>query len=40
MYYEKAIRTYAVNIAKWEATEILCKERGWVFKIITEKDLF
>ena len=38
--YEKAIRTYAVNMAKWEATEVLCKERGWTFIIIDETHLF
>jgi len=38
--YIKAIETYAINSAKWEATEALCKEKGWVFKIITEKELF
>lgn len=37
--YIKSIETYAVNKAKWEATEILCKEKGWFFKIITEKEL-
>jgi len=37
--YRKAIQTYAVNQAKWEATEILCEEKGWIFKIITEKEL-
>ena len=38
-HYEKAIMTYVVNQAKWEATEILCQEKGWRFKIITEKEL-
>ena len=37
--YEKAIKTYVINIAKWEATEKLCQENGWIFKIITEKEL-
>jgi len=38
--YSKAVEIYAVNQAKWEATEKLCKEKGWKFKIITEKELF
>jgi len=38
-YYLKAIETYAINQAKWEAAETLCKEKGWIFKIITEKEL-
>jgi len=37
--YVKAIETYAINQAKWEATEALCKKNGWFFKIITEKEL-
>ena len=38
--YIKAIETFAINQAKWEATQILCDEKGWIFKIITEKELF
>jgi hypothetical protein len=37
--YIKAVETYAINQAKWKATEILCKEKGWKFKIITEREL-
>lgn len=32
--------TYAVNLAKWEAATKYAKERGWKFKIITERSLF
>lgn len=32
-------RTYATNIAKWEAASLFCKEHGWKFQILTEKDL-
>jgi hypothetical protein len=28
--------TYAVNRAKWDAAEKYCRERGWVFSIMTE----
>lgn len=38
-WYQKSIMTFAVNQAKWEATVILCEERGWSFKIITEREL-
>ena len=38
--YIKAVETYAINQAKWEATQKLCDEKGWNFKIITEKELF
>ena len=31
--------TYAVNQEKWRAADIFCKEHGWEFKIITEKEL-
>jgi hypothetical protein len=31
--------TYAVNQAKWNAAELFCKEHGWHFQIITEKEL-
>ena len=37
--YIKAVETYAINQAKWEATQKLCDEKGWNFKIITEKEL-
>jgi len=31
--------TYTVNQAKWKHAEKFCKDRGWIFKVITEKDL-
>jgi hypothetical protein len=31
--------TYAINQEKWKAADIFCKEHGWQFKVITEKDL-
>ena len=31
--------TYAINQAKWKAADEFCKDRGWEFKVITEKDL-
>jgi len=36
--YEAA--TYATNTAKWKAAQQFCRLRGWVFKIITEKELY
>jgi len=30
---------YAINQEKWRAADLFCKEHGWQFKIITEKDL-
>jgi len=30
--------TYVKNINKWNAAQEYCKERGWVFRIWTEKN--
>lgn len=32
--------TWNTNKAKWQAAEIYCRKRGWIFRILTEKDLF
>lgn len=31
--------TFIKNQSKWEAAEEYCKQRGWIFKVITEADL-
>jgi len=31
--------TFAVNKSKWHAADLFCKEHGWEFKLITEKEL-
>lgn len=31
--------TYAVNQEKWRAADMFCKEHGWQFLLITEKEL-
>ncbi len=33
------VATYAINQENWRAADLFCKEHGWQFKIITEKDL-
>ena len=38
--YMTEVRTFAVNNAKWKAAEEVCHERGWCFKILTEKEIF
>jgi hypothetical protein len=31
--------TYVINQSKWKAATEFCKDHGWVFKILTEKDI-
>ena len=31
--------TYIVNQSKWKAATEFCKDRGWIFQVLTEKDL-
>lgn len=37
-FLEESI-TYAVNQSKWKAASEFCKDHGWVFQVVTEKDL-
>jgi hypothetical protein len=37
--YLAEVATYAVNQAKWKAANLFCKEHGWQFQLITEKEL-
>ena len=37
--YINEVVTYATNQAKWEAAEEYCSDRGWEFKVLTEKDM-
>lgn len=38
--YITEVMTYGVNQAKWKAADEYCKDRGWKFKVVTEKDIF
>lgn len=38
--YITEVMTYGVNQAKWRAAEDYCKDRGWEFKVLTEKEIF
>lgn len=37
--YINEVKTYGTNSAKWIAAEEYCKDRGWKFSIITEREL-
>ena len=37
--YLAEVATYAVNQAKWKAADLFCKEHGWHFQLVTEKEL-
>ena len=32
--------TYETNMCKWKAAEAFCKTNGWIFKILTEDNIF
>ena len=38
-HYQEALKTYAVNEAKWNAAKKVCEERDWNFLILTEDHL-
>ena len=37
--YINEVVTWGVNEAKWKAATEFCLDRGWQFKVLTEKDL-
>jgi hypothetical protein len=37
--YLQEVTTYGINQAKWKAAQEYCLDRGWEFKVITEKHL-
>jgi hypothetical protein len=37
--YLTEVKTWGINSAKWKAAQEYCKDRGWKFQIITEKEL-
>jgi hypothetical protein len=37
--YIYEVYEYAKNQAKWKAAEEFCKDRQWIFKVLTEQDL-
>jgi hypothetical protein len=37
--YLNEVKTWGINEAKWKAAEEYCKDRGWIFTIMTERHL-
>ena len=35
----REVQTYVTNRAKWEAAAEYCEDRGWSFRLVTEKNL-
>ena len=38
--YINEMFTWGINSSKWEAAEAYCKDRGWKFFVMTEKDIY
>ena len=38
--YINEVTTWGVNQSKWKAAEEYCLDRGWIFKILTEDEIF
>lgn len=37
--YINEVATYGINSSKWQFAKEYCKDRGWKFQIVTEKEL-
>ena len=37
--YLREVNTYIINEAKWKQAVKFCEERGWNWRIVTEKDI-
>lgn len=38
--YLNEVKTWGINEAKWKAATEFAENRGWTFKVLTEKDIF
>lgn len=38
--YVQEVYTWGVNSAKWKAAEEYCRDRGWSFQVMTEREIF
>jgi len=37
--YLRMAATYGINMKKWEAARVSCDKKGWIFKLISERDI-
>ena len=33
-------KTFSVNMAKWDAAKQVCDNKGWEFRLLTEKEIY
>ena len=38
--FENATKTYLINQAKWDAAKVVCENKGWAFRILTEREIY
>lgn len=38
-YLQESVQ-FEINTCKWKAATEFCKRQGWIFKVLTEKDIF
>jgi len=38
--YLTEVMTFAINDAKWKSAQAFCQDKGWKWKVITEKELY
>jgi hypothetical protein len=38
--YINEVFTWGVNQEKWKQAKLYCEDRGWSFKVMTEKEIF
>lgn len=36
---EKKFITWSINQSKWEQAKVVCEQKGWEFKVLTEKEI-
>jgi hypothetical protein len=38
--YITETKTYVKNLAKWDAAQRFCQDNGFIFKLVTERELW